>query len=240
MNTTGLVKVALIAATLAGATRVVRAEPPAPPEEVRTEVKNGKPGIDSLPGETKEEEDPSAHFNFTDFSYSGQKDAEGEPKSPPFLLLVGNFAVLLLVLAKYGSPAVKKLAEDRHYQIKHALDEAKALRDQAKQKLAEYEGRIKSLDADIQKLVDGIRTDAEADKVRILAAAEVQAAQMKRDAELRIAAEVELARTQLTREVTAAAAAATEQLLRDKTTADDQRQLVQTFLTGIARPEARR
>src|SRR5512135_3161959 len=70
-------------------------------------------------------EDPSAHFNFTDFSYRGKdefggqfgdgvmKDAEGhvvheeEPMSAPFVLMLLNFGLLLLILAKWGAPAAR-------------------------------------------------------------------------------------------------------------------------------------
>jgi F0F1-type ATP synthase membrane subunit b/b' len=64
---------------------------------------------------------------------------------------------------------------------------------------------------------------------------------MKRDAEARIAAEIELARHQLTKEVTAAAAGATEKLLREKVTSDDQNKLVNTFIANVnsTRTEAR-
>ena len=56
---------------------------------------------------------------------------------------------------------------------------------------------------------------------------------MKKDADQRIAAEIDLARTLLTKEVTAAAVHATEKLLKDKATPDDQRKLVSSFITGI-------
>ena len=206
------------------------------------------------PGKMEEGgEDPSQHFNFTNFSWKGKDEFGGEfgdgkmvdeksglivheeePMSPPFVLLLGNFALLLIILAKYGAPAARKVAQDRHDQIKSALDEAAKLRDEAAKKLKDYETRIKDVDAEIQKLVDGIRADAESDKKRILEQAEKQAAQMKRDAELRIAAEIELARAQLTREVAAAATTATEKLLRDKTTPDDQNKLVSSFINGMA------
>ena len=161
------------------------------------------------------------------------KPAQEEPMSPPFVFMLLNFGILLLILAKYGGPAARKLAQERHDQIKTALDEAAKLRDQAQTKLTEYETRIKDVDAEVKKLVDGIRADAEADKQRILTAAAAQAAQMKRDAEQRIAAEIELARTQLTKEVTAAAAGATEKLLREKVTSDDQNKLVGTFIANM-------
>ena len=178
----------------------------------------------------EEEVDPSKHFNFIGiapghlFDYrgkdefggpfgdgkmtdreTGQTVREEEPASPPFVFVLINFAILLGLLAWKGRPLARKVAEDRHDLIKTALDEAAKLRKQAADKLAEYETRLKAADAEIKQLVDGMRADADKEKQRILAAAEAQAAQMKRDAELRIAAEIELARAQLTREVTAAA-----------------------------------
>jgi F-type H+-transporting ATPase subunit b len=161
------------------------------------------------------------------------KQAEEEPMSAPFLFALLNFGLLLLILAKYGAPVARKAAEERHDQIKSALDEAAKLRDAAAKKLAEYETRIKDVDSEVKKLVEGIRADAEADKKRILEAAATQAAQMKRDAELRIQAEIELARAQLTKEVTAAATGATEKLLREKVTSDDQNKLVATFISNV-------
>jgi len=160
-------------------------------------------------------------------------DGPEEPMSAPFLLMAVNFLILVALLVWKGKPAAQKLAVDRHDQIKTALDEAAKLRKQAQDKLTEYETKLKDADAEIKKLVDGIRTDAEADKVRILANAEKQSAQMKRDAELRIAAEIEVARAMLTREVTAAASAATEKLLRAKMMPGDQQKLVSSFITDV-------
>jgi F-type H+-transporting ATPase subunit b len=212
----------------------------------------------------EEEPDPSRHFNFFGltpghlFDYIGKDEYGGkfgdgamvdpetrrviheeEPASPPFVFMLLNFALLLGILAWKLRPVGHKVAEDRHDQIKRALEEAARLRKQAADKLAEYELRLKDADAEIKKLVEGMRTDAKNEELRILAAAEAQAAMMKRDAELRIAAEIELARAQLTREVTAASAAATEKLLREKMTATDQQTLVTAFITDVAAPAGR-
>ena len=214
------------------------------PEEERATAEMGNPA--AIP------EDPSADFNWLNFHYLG-KDVKGgkfgdgemvdprtheveheeEPMSPPFILALVNFGLFLLILAKYLAPAGHTAAKERHDQIKSALDEAGKLRDEAKAKLAEYESRISGLDSEIEKLVAGIRADAEADKQRILEAAEKQAAQMKRDAESRIAAEIELARQHLTEEVAQAASAAAAKLVRERATADDQKRLVSTFIAGL-------
>ncbi len=201
--------------------------------------------------EREPEPDPSRHFNYFNFSYSGKDEYGGkygdgietspdrgvlheeEPMSPPFIFMLFNFAVLVWILMKYLWPAGQRMSQSRHDQIKNALDEAAKLRDEAKAKLAEYEARVKDLDSEIAKLVADIRADAEADKARILEQAAAQSAQMKKDAEQRIAAEIQNARHMLTAEVTAAAAVATEKLLKAQVNADDQRGLVNTFIKNV-------
>ncbi len=162
----------------------------------------------------------------------GEKEEE-EPASPPFIFMLINFGIFLLILAKTLLPAGQKMSAERHDQIKNALDEAAKLREQAAKKLAEYETRIKDVDSEVKKIVDDIRAGAEEDKKRILENAERQAKQMKHDAELRIAAEIEMARAKLTREVAVAASAATEKLLKEKVTPDDQKKLVGSFISGM-------
>ncbi len=208
--------------------------------------------------------DPSEHFNFFGSPFEhGKKDIVGgpygdgenvnpatgerapgeeEPMSAPFIFMILNFAILLALLSKWGRPAARKLAAERHDQIKSALDEAAKLRKQAADKLAEYDTQLKALPDEIAKLVADIRAGAEADRKRVLETAERQAAQLKREAEQRIAAEIEIARATLTREVTAAAATAAETILRDKVTPADQQKLVGAFigeLQGASRKEAR-
>jgi F-type H+-transporting ATPase subunit b len=250
----------VIAALLFGA-RVASAQP-ATEAGGGPEPTSEKAGVEGAHGEHAGEDahgghevhDPSKHFNFFNFDWSGKdvlggplgdgvnkdpktgetiKGEEEEAMSPPFAFMLLNFAILLGLLSWKGKPIVQKLAADRHDQIKSALDEAAKLRKQAADRLAEYEKKLKSADDEIKKIVEGLRIDAEADKKRILAAAEAQAAQMKKDAEQRIAAEIEFARAQLTREVTVAAAAATEKLLREKMTSADQQKLVGTFISGV-------
>jgi len=160
-------------------------------------------------------------------------DGPEEPMSAAFVFMALNFAILLFILVWKGKPVAQGMARERHDQIKSALDEAAKLRKQAQDKLTEYESKLKDADSEIKKLVDGMRADAEADKIRILDNAAKQSAQMKREAEQRIQAEIELARATLTREVTAAAAAATEKLLRAKMVPGDQQKLVSSFIADI-------
>lgn len=193
--------------------------------------------------------DPSKHFNYFDIGWRkkdvyggkqgdgvmGPNDEPEEPMSPPFAFMLINFGILLVILAKYGAPAAKKMAETRSDQIKSALDEAAKLRKAASDRLDEYSVKLTAAEAEMKTLLDNMRADAAAEKERILADAERQAAAMKKDAEQRIAAEIALARATLTREIAVAAANAAETILKSKATPADHTKLVDTFVADVGR-----
>jgi len=83
-------------------------------------------------------------------------------------------------------------------------------------------------------MITTMREAAEAERQRIIANAEAQAVALKKDAEERVAAEIDRARHILQHEVVAAAAQVAEKLLREKTTPTDQAGLVDNFIRGIA------
>jgi F-type H+-transporting ATPase subunit b len=183
--------------------------------------------------------DPSAHFNWTDFGYSS-KDVNGgtlekgeEPMSPPFLGMLINFGVVLLILGWKVWPGLKRYTAKRHDSIKSALEEAGKLREEARAKLDQYTAQAERAEKEIDQMVAEIRAGAEAEKQRILADAQAQADAMKRDAQQRITAEINRARAELEREVVAAAIAVAERLIRDKATKSDQTELVDGFIQDI-------
>jgi F-type H+-transporting ATPase subunit b len=204
-------------------------------------------------------EDPSANFNWfkgIPFGYKNYDakggplgdgklgpgpqaptvDAEHEEKmSAPFILMFVNFGLLLFILAKFAGPAARKAAESRSDQIKNALEESAKLRQQAAAKLEEYKTKLSDADAQIAKLVAEMKADAAADKARILSAAETQATALKRDAEIRIAAEITRARAELRNEVARAATASAEKVLRERANAADHTKLVDTFISDLMR-----
>lgn len=183
--------------------------------------------------------DPSAHFNWFDFGYA-DKDIYGgtlepgeEPMPPPFALMLFNFGIVVLILMWKVRPAIRKYVAKRHDSIKDALAEASLLREQARAKLEEYTRQLARAEKEIEEMVTGIREGAEAEKKRILADAEAQAQALKRDAEQRIAAELERARAELEREVVAAAVAVAERLIREHATKNDHVTLADGFIQEL-------
>jgi F-type H+-transporting ATPase subunit b len=231
---------------------------------------DGAHGHDAHGGGHGHHEDPSKYFNWfggigpnvisMPFKHQDVKGgplgdgkngdeplAAGEAEKPmnaPFGLLVLNFGILLLILFKFGLPVARSTAETRSDQIKTALDEAARLREQAKAKLDEYSSKLKAAEDEITALVTAMRKDAESEKQRVIANAEIQAKALERDAQERIAAEIARARLALQREVANAATVVAEQLLRERATAADQGALVDRFIaeigTSTAAPSAGR
>lgn len=183
--------------------------------------------------------DPTEHFNWTNLDYKDrdvaggtlEKGEEGMP--PPMILMFVNFAIVLALVGWKVAPPVRRYVFKRHETIKEALEEAAKLREQAKAKLDEYTAQVSKAEAEVEKLIADIRSDAEAEKQRIIQEAEDMAAIMKRDAENRIAAAITAARREIQLEVVAAAVAAAERLIRENAGKDDQTKLIDSFISDM-------
>ena len=179
------------------------------------------------------------HVNLKDFGYKS-KDAEGGTletgeahMAPPLLAQMFNFVIFAGLLLVLVGPRIKKVMAKRHDEVKTALKEAATMKAEAAAKLADYKKRIADVDKEVDELVASIKSDAEAERLRIAAHAEEQAASLKRDAEDRIAASIGRARAGLEAEVVAAALAAAEQVLRSQATDSDQNNLVEQFIASL-------
>lgn len=185
------------------------------------------------------EGDPTQHFNFTDLGYGdknvagGPLEAGDQPMSPPMILMLMNFGIVLFLIGWKVRPKVTGYLKGRHESIKGALEEAARLREAAQGKLDEYTRMVSAAEAELDQMVKDMRADAEAEKKRIIAEAEAQAEALQRDAKARIDAEIERARAMLEREVTAAAVAAAESILRKQATAEDHTRLIDSFIGDV-------
>jgi F-type H+-transporting ATPase subunit b len=223
---------------------------PQPEHDGVVMVEGGEPEGGEHEGAEGEHHAPPKNpiLNFANFSYSdkdthgGKYEPEkGDHKMPaPFSMALLNFGVLLALLGKYAAPAFRKMVADRHDEVAKQLEESSRLRAEAQAKLDEYTRKVNELDAEIAKLVAGIRAEADHDQKRILGEAELRAERMKKEAEQTIAAEIARVRAQLEREATLSAIAAAEKLLADKTTDADHRGLNEQFIRGLAGTRAPR
>jgi F-type H+-transporting ATPase subunit b len=161
------------------------------------------------------------------------KDPAHKDWPPPFGYAIVNFVIFLGLMSRILGKPLQQMVRDRHDRIRTDLDEARKLREGAQAMLAEYQKKVENVDAEVATLLDQIRKEAEAEKARIIAAAEDQAQRLKADAEKQIGAEIERARLELKRGVTEAAIAAAEQILQKQIGADDQRKMAERYVANL-------
>ncbi len=148
-----------------------------------------------------------------------------------------NFGLLLVLLFVKGRKPMNQFLAERKEKILADLRAAERLRDEARAKLAEIEGRLSKLDLEVQSILDETMRVAEAERERILRGAEEAAARIRSQAELMVEQEVRRARLDLAREVTEIAAREAQSMLAGAIQDADQDRMIREFTEGHgARP----
>ena len=145
-----------------------------------------------------------------------------------------NFAALIAILYFAGRKPVSKALLARHEQLKSELAAAAEVRAAAQARLEKQEKRLAALEHEIADIVSGVKQEAEAEKVRMIAAAEDRARRIREEATFMIDQQVKEAEVQLRREAARAAVDAAEKVVRANFGAGDQQRLVDTFVADVA------
>lgn len=178
----------------------------------------------------------------TQWSKWGDKNVHGEPKesepkaapmSPPFVLVVVNFAVVIFLLWKFAVPGLKSFVQKRHTDIKESLEEAASLKAAAQEKLDEFGAKLSAAKKESEELVTSVKADAEQEKKMIEEEAKRFAEASAKDAEKRIAAQAAQAKSVLQAETVAKAVEAAHELVAKEATAADNTALVDSFLADL-------
>lgn len=180
------------------------------------------------------------HINWFSFDYKAGPDQAPEHRHmpPPFAFALINFAIFAAIMWKLAAQPLADFVRTRHTTIRKDLDEAQALHKEAEARLREYQQKIAGLDAEIDALLVQVKQEAQAEKARIIAEAERQAATLKQEAEAQIQVELRRMQRALKAEAVNAAMAAAEQILKTRTTTDDQVKLAERFVSEIEKPAA--
>jgi F-type H+-transporting ATPase subunit b len=149
-----------------------------------------------------------------------------------------NFAVLVGVLGFFGGKAINKALLERHKQLKADLVTASEARAAAEKRAAEQEKRLESLETEIAGIRASIKDEAEAEKQRLIAAAEERARRIGDETKFLLDQQVKEAEATLKREVAEAAVKIAEALVTKSLTGADQQRLVDTFVTDAAKTPA--
>jgi F-type H+-transporting ATPase subunit b len=165
--------------------------------------------------------------------------AEGEEHAPTFDLgkfglQLLNFAILLVVLVKFGGGAINKMLAARHQQLKSDLAAASDLRAAAEAKLARQEQRLARLETEIEELRQSIHQEAEAEKHRLMAAADERARRIQSETAFLVEQQVREAEVKLRRESVEVALGIAEDILRRAVGPADQQRFLDRFVADAA------
>lgn len=151
-----------------------------------------------------------------------------------YFAAVINFLLLLLLLVKMAGKPTAEFLKNRRASIETEITEAAKMKAAAEAKQREYADRLAKLDSEIDALKAEMVKAGEAERDRIIAEAKAKAERTRKDAEFVIDQQLKQLRIDLTKESVAAAVAAANKLLAEKTTAADQERIARDYLARIA------
>ncbi len=150
---------------------------------------------------------------------------------------IGAALCFVLLASIFGWAVRSKVTPflvERRRQVVESLEEAKRLKDEAEAKHKEYTDRLAKLDAELAQIRADMVKAGEVERDRIVAEAEKKAASLRHETEFLIAQRMKELRETLTREAVEAAIATAGKVLAEKTTAEDQKRLAQSYLTAVS------
>jgi F-type H+-transporting ATPase subunit b len=215
-------RIALAAMTLVTAWSVWAWAQPARPSAPAT-VAQGAPGSMGGHHEAGEGEGP-ASMNWTEFG--------GE--TPPYLAMLINFGILAAGYYLLGRKPIAAGLQARRDSIAKNIEEAQRMKQEAEARARVYQGKLETLEAELQSARESLLGAGEAERDRIIRDAEAKAERMRRDAEFLVEQELKQIRGNLWRETVEAAVLAAEDLLKKRVTAADQERLAEDYLADLS------
>ncbi len=198
---------------------------------------------------THEAEHPAQHHvpHFGDINWyygvlGAKPDAEPsllwrpEGMPPPLGAMLLNSGLLFFVLIRFGRRPIAEALKKRKALIMTGMDEAARMKDEAAQRLADYEEKLKHVDEEIERVKREMREAGEIERARILKEARERQARMERDARLVVEQELKAARELLMQETVRAAVSSAERRIAERLTPADHQRLADEYLQSIGRP----
>lgn len=154
-------------------------------------------------------------------------------QNPPFLFAIINFAVFAFLMSRLFGKSFKTFLENRHGEVRHALDRAQHVQKEAEDQLKQIESRIQGLQAEMDELLASYRKQAEAERQAIVKRAEDEAAGLLRDAEAQAQAAIASAKRTLEEKAALMAVDLAEKLVRSRLREDDHKRLTEQYVAQV-------
>ena len=144
-----------------------------------------------------------------------------------------SFVIFLFLLVRFVRKPLVLYLETRALDIKNAIEEAAIAKNEAKERVKEYEARLSALDGEIEKLKVEFLRQGELEQAEFEKSARLLAEQIAREAEDNLASEVRRALLSLKSEMADAIIALARTQLEKSTDAGADLELRNLFTQGI-------
>jgi F-type H+-transporting ATPase subunit b len=142
-------------------------------------------------------------------------------------------AIVVAVLVKLLKKPVTNFLTSRREEIQRLLAELEAKMSEARSEQARAQARLASLEEETRKIVDELIAEGEAERQKIIEAAQRQADYIRQQAEVAIEQETQAARDSLREEMVDLAMAGAQDIILKKIKAEDQKRLVSEFMMKV-------
>jgi F-type H+-transporting ATPase subunit b len=166
--------------------------------------------------------------------------SEGHREPTWTLTLLGfvNFAIYAFIMYRFAWPAVVKYLKERRATVVSALEAAARAHAEAEALKAEFEAKLKNVEADAARARDELLEIARNEADKMLAEANRSADRIRRDAQLVADQEVARARRTLQEDAAQLIAKIAGELVSQKLTTEDQTRFVQSFIAETRAAES--
>ncbi len=165
-------------------------------------------------------------FNLADF---------GDKKTPPFVGVLFNFGLLLLIYFKMGKNPVVAGLKSRRDGVAKEIEEAQRMLAEANKRAKVYQARLENLDVEQETARKALEEVGKGERDRIVREAQEKAERLQRDARFLIDQEVKQMAEDLKRETANLAVDAARKLLAEKVSQADHERLAVDFLADLSR-----
>jgi F-type H+-transporting ATPase subunit b len=145
-----------------------------------------------------------------------------------------NLTILLLVLVYYLKQPVKNFLIERRGIIGNEIDDAQKTIAEAKKIHAEYEEKLKHLDAEIKSLKESIKEQGEVERKEILRQAAIASEKIRAEARESIELESARARRAIQSQAITLAIDIAEDLIKQNLSSSDKDKMIEKFVERMA------
>jgi len=152
---------------------------------------------------------------------------------PGWVLKILNMILFIGALAYFVGGPVKTMFAERSAAIQRAAQEARDRRARSDQMAGEIQARLNAIEAEVRAIHDRAHAEGERQKRELIAAAEAESQKILATARNEVANRLKHARAELTEFAGTLAAERAEQILREKMTDQDQKNLFEESLKEV-------